>query len=274
MNSNLRSLVGKFWPWPCKLEPVVPPVDPSISPFQIPIHDGNLLAIADLLSQGYLPTAVDLARVVSARSTNRYMGMRDYVFSIDLVRLFRPYLSARNVLDYRAALRHVDGGSRVGLVGNISGAYEVGEVLYAILQESPYRLDFSEAPDTWVGRSVIHGEGLFAGKAFDEGELVADYAASFEKWTRVSYDELHILHDVHARAWFVGESTTHLRVAAKDSVFMRANHRRTPDCNCLWSPTKKTLIAVRSIAVGEELTYDYRLEIGAPDFKSSPPPWA
>lgn len=143
---------------------------------------------------------------------------------------------------------------------------------YGFLEQEPTRLDFSEAPHCLVGLSRVHGEGLFAGRIFYPGEIVADYQASFTKWVRVPYARLADLPLVHKRSWFVGESLDYLRVASPTSAFMRANHDRRP--NTIWDTVLKRLTAYKFISVGEEITYDYRLEVGPPSLKDSPPQWA
>jgi hypothetical protein len=134
------------------------------------------------------------------------------------------------------------------------------------------RLDFTEAPRCLIGCSSIHGEGLFAGAQFKPGDLVADYRHTFQKWNRVPYTELLTLHAAHDLCWFVGESEEYMRIAAGNSAFMRANHSRTPSTH--WSPEKRVLVATRVIRVGDEVTYDYRLECGPSWMKNAPPHWA
>ena len=86
------------------------------------------------------------------------------------------------------------------------------------------------------------------------------------------YVQLKCLPQIRALSWFVGESQTICRIASPDSVFMRANHSRKPNTN--WQPNTQQLIANQPIAIGDEITFDYRLEIG-PDFlKDHPPIWA
>ena len=134
----------------------------------------------------------------------------------------------------------------------------------------PPRLAFTEAPDCLVGLSRIHGEGLFARRNFRSGEVVCNYAASFEKWRLCLYKD--IPDSYMAQCWFVGVSETECRLGDPESVFMRCNHSR--DANCLWLPLEHTLVANRYIPAGTEITDDYRLDIAPPAFKAAPPPWA
>lgn len=134
----------------------------------------------------------------------------------------------------------------------------------------PVRLDYSEAPHCSVGLSLIHGDGLFATQPLPKGAVVANYAHTLRRWTEIPYARLPAA--VKELCWFVGLSETTCRIGAQDSVFMRANHSRTP--NCLWLPRAFKLIALRPISAGEEVTYDYRLEIAPAEDKAHPPSWA
>jgi hypothetical protein len=117
------------------------------------------------------------------------------------------------------------------------------------MEANPVRegLEFGEAPGCGVGQSKIcEGQGLFALKDFAEGELVADYSSTAKDWLAVPFEELP---EDHAKTcWWVGENTGTVRLANPESVFMRANHSKDP--NCEWDPKKRTLVARRRINSG------------------------
>ena len=130
-------------------------------------------------------------------------------------------------------------------------------------------MNFSEAPCCLIGLSRISGEGLFAGKVFMGAEVVVDCSRSFRVWPQRSY--ITLMGTVKDTHYFVGESEFHFRIISNNSLFGKVNHSRTP--NTLWVPENKILIAIRDIKMGDEITYDYRLEIGPKWLKDKPPVW-
>ena len=130
-------------------------------------------------------------------------------------------------------------------------------------------IDFAEAPKCGVGSSrLCDGQGLFALQKIKVGEIVADYSHS--TWKRAPFSSLPKSH--RTTCWWVGINKKEALLAAPTSLFMRANHSRTP--NTLWNPKKKTLTANQPILPGDEITYDYRLEIAPLTIKQNPPAWA
>ena len=232
----------------------------------------NAPAVLQQLASGSIPGSADMVAAVSPSTENKYQGHRDYVYHPDVVKALVPYLTKEVYDVFQETLAGVAAACKVGLVGCVSGADEVQRIFDQIIETEPLRLEFSEAPNCFVGLSGVHGEGLFAGRAFSVGETVADYGTSFLKWFRVPYANLDALPHVHDRSWFVGESLEFCRVASPTSVFMRANHARQP--NTGWNPAARRLTATQPIAAGDEITYDYRLEVGPPSLKDHPPAWA
>lgn len=133
-------------------------------------------------------------------------------------------------------------------------------------------LDFSEAPDCFIGLSKISGEGLFAGRNFKKGEVVVDYSKSFSTWEKMLFTHISNFKTLQEKCWFVAENKKFIRIGSQGSVFMRSNHSRTP--NTEWNPKSKILKSYKKINIGDEITYDYRLEIGPNWFKTKPPVWA
>jgi SET domain-containing protein len=131
-------------------------------------------------------------------------------------------------------------------------------------------INFQEAPSCAVGRSSIQGQGLYALKNFKKGEIVADYSNSSEQWKLCKFTA--IPKKYRETCWWIGETLESALLASPESAFMRANHSRTP--NTTWMPNQKKLLANRLIKCGEEITYDYRLEIAPAHIKSKPPKWA
>ena len=130
-------------------------------------------------------------------------------------------------------------------------------------------LDFQEAPHCAVGQSTIcASQGLFALRKFSLDDVVVDYSDA--DWSRCLFENIPTWYRNHD--WWIGESEATCLLGALTSVFMRANHSRTP--NTYWNTAQRKLTALRDIQPGEEITYDYRLELAPPHFKCNPPPWA
>jgi hypothetical protein len=132
-------------------------------------------------------------------------------------------------------------------------------------------IEFLEAPHCGVGKSTVcPGQGLFALSNFKEGEVVADYSQTAKKWQRAPFNKMpQVARDC---CWWVGESKEIALIARPESLFMRANHSKTP--NTEWDVQNKKLVAIREIKTGEEIFYDYRKEIAPPEIKDKPPSWA
>jgi hypothetical protein len=132
-------------------------------------------------------------------------------------------------------------------------------------------IHFEEAPHCGVGKSqVCEGQGLFALKRFQPKERVASYQITQN--LRKEYTFSRIPKHARETCWWVGKNQEVAEVFPPESLFMRANHSRKP--NCRWNPREQTITALREIVPGEEITYDYRLEIAPPEIKSHPPDWA
>lgn len=132
-------------------------------------------------------------------------------------------------------------------------------------------IEFSEALNCAVGKSKIcEGQGLFALKRFAPTEIVVDYSSSYKKWKRCLFKDIQ--QDYKYWLWWVGEENKeYCRLADLSSLFMRANHSFYP--NTEWLPETQQLLAKHTIFAGEEITYNYTLEL-APDYiKESKPDW-
>jgi len=116
-------------------------------------------------------------------------------------------------------------------------------------------------PKTTVKKSRVHGKGLFAAQAIAPGTPVIEYGG--ERITRAEarrrYPEQlgvdqpnHVL-AIDARTAIDGG------VDGTDARF--ANHSCAPNSELLVYKKRVFLVAVKPIAKGEEITYDYALEI-------------
>lgn len=113
-----------------------------------------------------------------------------------------------------------------------------------------------DSPKCQIFPSKIHGRGLFAVFNINKSEIVSNYNIPgiwLEKpFSKLTKDEI-------SRCWWIGLSENICSVPLVDLKFFAANHSNNP--NCLWLPKEKRLIANKEIEIGEEITYNYNLEI-------------
>jgi SET domain-containing protein len=132
-------------------------------------------------------------------------------------------------------------------------------------------IHFDEAPRCGVGQSTLcQGQGLFALRRFEAGDLVADYSKRSKEWRLTQHEDLSQGH--RDSMWWIGLDEDFVRVANPESLFMRANHSSSPNTD--WNPKARTLKANQVILPGEEITYDYRKEIAPESVKAHRPEWA
>jgi uncharacterized protein len=101
------------------------------------------------------------------------------------------------------------------------------------------------SPDVVAGPSTIEGTGLFAGRAFDEGETVVVLGG-----TVIDDEELARLQPQSSLA--IGEGVNLMQ--DDDDPAQYGNHSCDPN---LWLADEVTLVTRRRVAAGEELTVDY-----------------
>jgi hypothetical protein len=111
------------------------------------------------------------------------------------------------------------------------------------------------SPKTRIGRSRIHGRGLFARMAIRKGEIVAikgghvlDRRALARVKGRIAESYIQI-----DDAFFIGAATA--AEVRRNKLFI--NHSCAPN---LGIRGEITFVALRAIRAGEELTYDWAME--------------
>jgi SET domain-containing protein len=115
-------------------------------------------------------------------------------------------------------------------------------------------------PPVQVRESPIHGKGIFAARRMRSGQRIIEYVGE-----RISPDEANARYDddqvdhPHILLFTVDETTVidgaH---GGNESVYI--NHSCAPNCEAVNEDGRIFVEALRDIAMGEELTYDYNLE--------------
>ena len=113
-----------------------------------------------------------------------------------------------------------------------------------------------------VRTSVIHGRGVFARRAIPKGTRIVEYVGE-----RISTQEADARYDDDA----MERAHTFLFTVDEDTVIDGArggnearfiNHSCEPNCEAVNEDGRIYVEALRPIAPGDELTYDYNLERG------------
>lgn len=120
-----------------------------------------------------------------------------------------------------------------------------------------------------VRHSPIHGLGVFALTWIPKGVRVIEY-----KGERISheeaderYSELHA-HSAHTMLFTVNEQIV-IDATRRGNSARWINHSCAPNCEIIDEKDRIFVHALRVIRPGEELTYDYNLQIGEPHTKKA-----
>jgi pyrroloquinoline quinone (PQQ) biosynthesis protein C len=124
-----------------------------------------------------------------------------------------------------------------------------------MLTASDLRALVDNAPKCGAGRSNLHGWGLFAREPIADGEVIIDFSSS-ELYREAPADELE---DWRLRGGkFTALSETACLISDRLTKYSLLNHSERP--NAVVDTAARCVIAAREIAVGEEVTVDYRRE--------------
>lgn len=109
--------------------------------------------------------------------------------------------------------------------------------------------------------STIHGYGVFAAERIRKGARILEYTGE-----RITPDEASRRYDdeasdlAHVLLFSVDDETV-IDGGAGGSEARFVNHSCEPNCEALSLGGRIFIVALRPIAPGEELTYDYRLDL-------------
>jgi len=110
-----------------------------------------------------------------------------------------------------------------------------------------------------LSQSRIESLGCYTTLSIKKGELVAEYTGP-----RLSVRDAEALYDDHARTFLFGLANGK-QVIDGTGVAAFINHSCDPNCEADEVRGRVFIRALRDIAAGEELTYDYNLYDGSPD---------
>jgi SET domain-containing protein len=118
----------------------------------------------------------------------------------------------------------------------------------------------SSAPPIEVRQSTIHGQGAFATRPIRKGERIIEYVGERMPWDAASEDP----DDPHTFLFGLsdGNLVINAAIAGNDSRWI--NHSCEPNCEAVEEKQRVFIYALRRLQPGEELFYDYALEIDEP----------
>jgi SET domain-containing protein len=110
-----------------------------------------------------------------------------------------------------------------------------------------------------IRQSRIHSYGCYTTRPIAKGELIVEYVGE-----RMTYEQADDLYDPYPQTYLFGlDGGKHIIDGFGVAAFI--NHSCDPNCETDQIRGKMWIIALRDIAPGEELTYDYNLFDGDDD---------
>ncbi len=112
-----------------------------------------------------------------------------------------------------------------------------------------------------VRRSGIHGKGVFALKPLRRGEVVIEYKGQLITWREALRRHPHDPRDPHHTFYFHIDDTHVIDAKVGGNSARWINHACYPNCEAEQQGDRVFIKALRHIAPGDELFYDYGLTI-------------
>jgi SET domain-containing protein len=117
-------------------------------------------------------------------------------------------------------------------------------------------------PRTIVRKSGVHGRGVFATRPIPAGDVIFEYVGEVISWTEALRRHPHDPSDPH-HTFYVHVDDDHVidgKVGGNSSRWI--NHSCEPNCEADQTDDGRVFVkALRDLAPGEELCYDYGLVI-------------
>lgn len=111
-----------------------------------------------------------------------------------------------------------------------------------------------------VKHSHVHGKGLFAIKAIKKGEKIIEYEGEHISWQEADERHPHDPNDPYHTFYFQLESSDVIDGGVGGNESRWINHSCDPNTEAYEEDDERVFIyAIKNIAMGEEVTYNYRL---------------
>ncbi len=118
-----------------------------------------------------------------------------------------------------------------------------------------------------VGKSGVHGRGVFAARRIRKGARIIEYTGERISWEKAQKLPAHDPKNPHHTFFFSLDDGRVVDAAVGGNEARWINHSCMPNCQTSESKGRIYISALRSLKEGEELFYDYRLEPAEPRTK-------
>ncbi|MBS0394560.1 MAG: SET domain-containing protein-lysine N-methyltransferase, partial [Proteobacteria bacterium] len=120
-------------------------------------------------------------------------------------------------------------------------------------------------PPFRVRRSKIHGTGVFATRRIRKGQRVVEYLGERVSHAEADRRYAHKADDDNHTFLFTVDARTVIDAGVGGNAARYINHSCDPNCETVVEDRRIFIEAIRDIAPGEELVYDYMIERDAAD---------
>ncbi len=118
----------------------------------------------------------------------------------------------------------------------------------------------SGSPLIRVRRSRVHGTGVFAASAIRKGKRIAEYTGDRISHAEADRRYAHKADDDNHTFLFTVSNRTVIDGGVGGSPARFINHACSPNCETLIEDNRVFIEAIRPIAAGEEIGYDYMID--------------
>ena len=116
------------------------------------------------------------------------------------------------------------------------------------------------SPPIEIRKSTTHGQGAFAAQKIRKGQRVIEYVGKRMPWDAASEDP----DDPHTFLFGLSDGNLVINAAIGGNDSRWINHSCEPNCEAVEERNRVFIYALRDLQPGEELFYDYGLEIDEP----------
>ena len=120
------------------------------------------------------------------------------------------------------------------------------------------------APQIEVRESSVHGRGVYAAQFISQGTRIIEYTGERVSWEAAPDDDK----DPHTFNFGLENGEViNPEIGGNDARWI--NHSCDPNCEAIEEDDRIFIYAMRNVQAGEELFYDYAMEIDEPLTKAS-----
>ena len=112
-----------------------------------------------------------------------------------------------------------------------------------------------------VRQSAVHGRGVFAARPIRKGRRIIEYTGRRVAWKNIPAN----VNGTHTFLFGINDGTDVIDPKVGGNEARWINHSCDPNCEAIEEEDGRVFIhALRTIRAGEELTYDYQLQVDEP----------